>query len=321
MTKYICQQCGKEYEADGKMHIILVRKDGITMSYDSSKFCCGKCLYRHNALKGKEKREKTMLERYGINYALQSEMFWDKCKNTSLKRFGTEYPSQAEEIKQKKVKSCREKYGVDNPAQSEISKLHTKKHFIEKFNCENPFQNNEVKEKIMKTNLTRYGNTCFSKTEYFKQHLLENKEKINEKIYLTKKQNNSLGKSKQEDEIYIKLCSKFEKVIRQYKSEKYPFACDFYIPDKNLYIEYQGTWMHGKHPFDNKNKNDLQTLNNWRNKANELNFKHKAKTQFTYAIKVWTEQDILKRKTAKDNNLNWIEFFNLKQFNKWFEKI
>lgn len=37
-------------------------------------------------------------------------------------------------------------------------------------------------------------------------------------------------------------------------------------------------------------------------------------------INVLTIKDPLKRKTAKYNNLNWIEFFNMKQFNEWFIK-
>ena len=37
------------------------------------------------------------------------------------------------------------------------------------------------------------------------------------------------------------------------------------------------------------------------------------------AINVWTIRDPLKRKTAKDNGLNWLEFFTIKKFMKWYE--
>ena len=43
--------------------------------------------------------------------------------------------------------------------------------------------------------------------------------------------------------------------------------------------------------------------------------------QFLRAIDVWTISDPLKRKTAKKNNLNWIEFFNMEQFMEWYNQI
>ena len=39
------------------------------------------------------------------------------------------------------------------------------------------------------------------------------------------------------------------------------------------------------------------------------------------AIKVWTIRDPLKRKIAKENNLNWLEFFSIDDFNIWFQSI
>lgn len=138
--------------------------------------------------------------------------------------------------------------------------------------------------------------------------------KIIEKQFETKKQNNSFSTSKPEEEIYNKLLLKFSNVIRQHKTEEYPFHSDFYIPELDLYIEYQGQWTHGKQPFDENNKLLLHKLNEWKEKS--LNSKF-----YENAIKVWTIGDPLKRKTAKENNLNWIEFFNMDEFNKWFESL
>lgn len=35
---------------------------------------------------------------------------------------------------------------------------------------------------------------------------------------------------------------------------------------------------------------------------------------------MWTKNDVRKRKAAKKNNLNWIEFFTMDEFMSWFEK-
>ena len=46
--------------------------------------------------------------------------------------------------------------------------------------------------------------------------------------------------------------------------------------------------------------------------------KHSA---YLAAINVWTARDPLKRKTARKNNLNWIEFFTIKEFENWFKNL
>ena len=112
---------------------------------------------------------------------------------------------------------------------------------------------------------------------------------------------------------------KFHILKRQYHSKLYPFDCDFYIPKLDLYIEYQGFKSHGTEPY-NENKIDHQLLiKDWRKRSNELNFKGQKKSKYLDFINVWTVSDPLKRTVAKNNNLNWIEFFNMKQFLKWFD--
>ena len=67
----------------------------------------------------------------------------------------------------------------------------------------------------------------------------------------TKRRNGTYKRSKSEDLFYKKLCCVFgvENVVRQFTSDLYPFACDFYIRSKNLYIEYQGHYTHGSKPY------------------------------------------------------------------------
>lgn len=117
--------------------------------------------------------------------------------------------------------------------------------------------------------------------------------------------------SKAEDQIHQLLVQKFLNVKRQYRSEKYPFNCDFYIPEKDLYIEYQGTWLHGSKPYDSKDKDCIQLISEWKNK-NTVYYMH--------AIEVYTLRDTVKRQTAKENNLNWIEFFDIKDFMEWYNE-
>ena len=67
-----------------------------------------------------------------------------------------------------------------------------------------------------------------------------------------------------------------------------------------MYLEIQGSWTHGYRPFNPNNKDDQLQLLEWQSKNNEF---------YNSAIKTWTIRDVLKRETAKKNNLNYLEVF------------
>lgn len=127
--------------------------------------------------------------------------------------------------------------------------------------------------------------------------------KAKEKEIETKRRNNSFNTSKPEKELYQKLCIKYgkEDIITQYKSEKYLFPCDFYIKSQDLYIEYNGTIEHNKHPFDSTNIEDIKELEIFIQKAKEKG----EKSRYWNIINVWTKRDPLKLKTFRENKLNF----------------
>ena len=121
-----------------------------------------------------------------------------------------------------------------------------------------------------------------------------------QKEYETKKKNNSFSVSKPEEEYYQYLLTIYEKddIIRQYRSELYPFNCDFYIKSENLYIELNYSWTHGNHPFNKDNQEDQQLLESWKQRADGSNY-------YKAAAYVWSFSDPLKLETARKNNLNF----------------
>ena len=98
------------------------------------------------------------------------------------------------------------------------------------------------------------------------------------------------------------LLNKYNDTCYQYSSDLYPFHCDFYIPSLNLYIEYNGSWTHGKHPFNKDNEDDIEILNNWKIKSETSKF-------YKSAIETWTIRDVNKRNLAYKNKLNFIEIW------------
>ena len=134
------------------------------------------------------------------------------------------------------------------------------------------------------------------------------------KCYITKKKKHTFNSSSEEIKILELLKQKFPDVLYQYRCEKYPFVCDFYIPSIDLFIEYQGTWTHGNFPFDEKDERCITELNFMKEKAQTSDF-------YYNAIETWTIRDVKKRNFAKEHNLNWVEFFNFKEFEVWYETI
>ena len=104
-----------------------------------------------------EKIKNTMVEKYGVPYAGQSQLCMDKMRETNLEKYGVEYGNQSEEVKDKIRKTNMEKYGFEYGLQSEEVKEKRRLSNLEKYGFENPLQRADVKEKIRKTNLEKYG--------------------------------------------------------------------------------------------------------------------------------------------------------------------
>ena len=73
----------------------------------------------------------------------------------------------------------------------------------------------------------------------------------------------------------------------------------------DYFIEIQGYWSHGGHPYDPNNLIDNETLSKWIKKS------RMGQKQYTGAIHVWTETDIKKRTFAKNNSINFLEIFSI----------
>ena len=259
-----------------------------------------------------EKIKQTVIEKYGVeNVSYNSEII-NKIKQTKVKRYNNENYNNREQSKQ----TCLEKYGVDNPFKSKEIQDKFKQTIIDKYGCDCPFKSIEIQNKFKQTIINKYGKefNCFD---------LDKAYKIASTVsFKTKLKNNSFSKSKEEDKCYELLKEKYFDIIRQYRSELYPFNCDFYIPSRDLYVEYNGSQYHHNHPFDKNNKDDIKELHILQEKSNNsLRHKQGKKSQYDTMIYVWTDLDVRKRNIAKQNNLNFIEFWNLTDVNKFIQQI
>ena len=230
------------------------------------------------------------LKKYGFNKN-KKRGIKPKIKNTYFK---------TEDFKNKSKKTCIEKYNCEYSTQYLPFKEKRKRINDERFKV---LRNITIKENIKEKTLN-----------WLKELNIEIKEVKD--IKLKRKRNNII-----EEEKYIreKLQDKFGSILFNYVDNKYPFHCDFYIPNHDIYIEYQGFEGHNDHPFNYNNPNDIQILLKWAELA-DLKKIDKRNKYLAY-IATWVERDPLKRKVAKINNLKWFEFFTIKQFNEWYNSI
>ena len=242
---------------------------------------------------------KRKCQKFGIKKS--SDLHVQNIRKACLEKYGVINGGGAPEILKKIKETNRKKFGSDWYLQTDDYKRKTKE-MLEQYGVTNVFQLKEVKDKIKQTNLKRYG----------VEHNMQNKE-VRNKVDITKHKNGTFNTSKPEQEIKRLLEEKFPNVQYQYKSEKYPFNCDFYIPELDLYIEFQGIWTHGKHPFS-ESVEDLETLDKWKTESITSEF-------YKNAIEVWTIKDVEKRKIALQNNINLLEFFTIDEFMNWYNSI
>ena len=169
-----------------------------------------------------------------------------------------------------------------------------------------------LKERIEATNMKKYG----IKNNYTRQDIKAKSHSPEslEKVLSTKKRNNTFNTSKPEKKLESELRKLFPDLKAQYKSDVYPFVCDFYVPSLDLYIECNFHWTHGGRFFDKNIKNDVKLLARWQDKAKTSKFYEKA-------IETWTIRDVLKLETVIKNNLNYIAWFNEEQANDWIRSI
>lgn len=275
--------------------------------------------YGNKNYRNSEKNKKTCLEKYGVEYPMQNKDIYEKVKKTCLKKYGVDNVFKSQ-IYQDKAKSTKlEKYGdehytnIEKTKQTmmmrynkssyletdEISELRhsgannekVKKTCLERYGVEHYSQSDDWKDKNKKTCLERYGVERYVYTDEYKN-----------KVYETKKINKTFNISNIETILIDYFNQNNINYKYQYKSDKYPFMCDFYFPDSDAYVEIQGNWTHGDHPYDPNDENDLKILEKWENKNTKY---------YKNAIHVWTISDPHKRTVALENDIKFIEIFSI----------
>ena len=300
----------------GKCKMCGERCKYISFIHGYSTYCCPKCVGRDEDVINKNRE--TNIRKYGEDYTYrrcklaqetigkhtdeEKQSIINKRKQTKLKKYGDENYNNTK----KQQETMVEKYGGVGFSSEQVMKKY-KETMRDRYRNEN-YRNSELGKL---TSVEKYGQTHYSKTQTHKENMKkfwgdiseQTRQQFKDKQYLTKKKNNSFHTSSIEDKLYDWFVENNINIIKHYKSELYPYCCDFYLPDYDLYLEIQGTWTHGPHPFDENNPDDLKLMDEWM----ELSM---GSLYYQNAVTNWTQRDVMKRNTAKQNKINYLEVFS-----------
>ena len=107
--------------------------------------------YGNETYNNRTKCKQTCLDKYGVEYVSQSDIYREKYKQTCLERYGVEYVTQSKEVQDKMKQTNLERYGVENVFSSTEIKDKIKHIMLSKYGCNNPMKCNTIKEKVKRT--------------------------------------------------------------------------------------------------------------------------------------------------------------------------
>ena len=217
---------------------------------------------------------------------------------------------------ERRIATSQSRYGVDHPSQRLSFKQSMSQYMTD------PENQRRIRAKTVSTNQERYGVAYFTQLP---EHRLEQSHRMSDpvhqrRILSAKRENGTLATSAPEDALYELLVEYVSQhgmtVVRQYRDEKrYPFAVDFYIPERDLFIELNGSWSHGGHWYEADREMDQRTVHTWLKKGKKSKY-------YCVALETWTKRDVRKREAARQAELNYVTLWDgsetLSDTHLWF---
>lgn len=217
---------------------------------------------------------------------------------------------------ERRIATSQSRYGVDHPSQRASFRQS-----VSQYMCD-PDNQRRIRARTVATNQERYGVAYFTQLP---EHRQEQSRRMSDpshqrRILSTKRENGTLSTSSSEDALYGLFVEYADQhgmtVVRQYRDEtRYPFAVDFYIPERDLFIELNGSWSHGGHWYEADREMDQKTVQTWLKKGKKSKY-------YRVALETWTKRDVRKREAARQAELNYVTLWDgteaLSDTHLWF---
>jgi hypothetical protein len=204
------------------------------------------------------KGEKTCLKKYGTKYALQNEDIKQKTKEYFMEKFGFDNPSKSKEVSNKRENTMIERFGVKtnlilpethkkaiDKSRSDESKNKRNNTLLERYGFDNCMKSKDVYDRFKKTNIIKYG------FEYPAQNIdIFSKTQISQ---LKMKYFEDIRYQGTYELDFLEYCNKLNIIdkISKVKTIKYKldgvdrcYHPDFFINELNLIIEIKSSYYY-----------------------------------------------------------------------------
>jgi hypothetical protein len=193
------------------------------------------------------KKIKTNNIKFGCDWGLSNDLIKKKSRTTLLEKYGVEHCSQIESIKNKKKKTCLGNWGVDNFAKTKEYKEKSKKTCLEKYGVEYPSQCEISKENRKQTFFKKYGVEHVLLNEDIYKKMIRSSFKIN--YY---KNTPLYYQGTYEKDFLDKYFGKFtimngKTISYKINDKNLKYYSDFFLPEYNLIVEIKSTMWFNKH--------------------------------------------------------------------------
>lgn len=184
--------------------------------------------------------------------------------------------------------------GLANP----VARAHAVNTNLQKYGVENPMQRDDVSIILPFVDDVVRDKAKTTKAKHISDMMVEFKKSGDVSV---------LKMSQPECIVFKSLVDRFGKddVFYSYGvhpyDKRYPFNCDFYIKSLDLFIELNTHYGHGKHWYDANNHDDKLRVQHL------LQSKSKKSRD---AVRVWTEVDVDKRRTAAKSGIKYLVFWD-----------
>lgn len=217
---------------------------------------------------------------------------------------------------ERRIATSQSRYGVDHPSQRTSFRQEMSQYMRD------PGNQQRIRANTVKTNQERYGVAYAMQLPAHRQAQSRRMSDPSHqrRIVSAKRENGTFNTSSSEDALYELLVEHADQhgmtVVRQHRDEeRYPFAVDFYIPERDLFIELNGSWSHGGHWYEADREMDQKTVQTWCEKGEKSQY-------YLNALGTWTERDVRKREAAREAQLNYVTLWDgseaLSDAHLWF---
>jgi len=223
----------------------------------------------------------------------------ERRRQTILDRYGVMVPFHNPAIRARATRTNFERYGVGHYTQTDEFRESQRQRML------NPDHVRHVQAAARQTSLERYGYPSPNMTDDARVATSRRMKSVDRQrqSLMAKMRNGTFATSSPEGLLHELLVEYFgaDDVERQYRDDRYPYACDFYIHSRDLFVELNGSWTHGAHWFDPSNIADSELLATWLAKGSRF---------YRVAAEVWSQRDPAKRASAAAAGLNYVVFWD-----------